>query len=680
MKKINIKKEDSFFNTLLENKLPAYEFRQEQDSMHKSVLSALNANKHLIVEAGTGVGKSLAYLVASILWLNENEDRKIVISTYTKTLQNQLYNKELPFLKKHLFPNITYALCLGSENYLCLRRLHQSRVEGLFELSERDAMAKVLSWSAETKEGLKSELDVEAALWQKVCRESDLCYGKRCKFYKECFYQKSKIIERNSEILIANHHLFFANIAADYFLLPKFTSVIFDEAHEIENAASSYLGIEISNYKLRNLSDSILNQKQKGLLVRLKTIKGSTYLRITSILTDLRQGSSTFFASLLYKLGSNVSMRIRQPFFIADTISEPLSELLHELKTIAKLKGIEDTFSNDAASINNDDDEQQIELKAIITRCSRLLNALDVILSQRLSDTVYFAEKDKRAIRLIASPLNISELLKRLVFEHYKSAILTSATLATNTDFDFIKTRLGLDNCEELLLKSPFNYKKQVLVYIPTDIPNPSDASYIENIRSKIAELLKLRVGKTMALFTNYKQMNDIAESLNIDIELLLQGEMDNYRLMERFKNAKEAALFGTRTFWQGVDFPGKLLQCLIITKLPFAVPTDPITEARIEYIQKRGGEPFNSFQVPEAVITLKQGFGRLIRTKSDTGVVAILDSRILKKSYGRIFFNSLPPIKITNKLKDILPFFNRKLKNETLENEKSTSNETTDN
>ncbi|MBF0606093.1 MAG: helicase C-terminal domain-containing protein [Candidatus Magnetobacterium sp. LHC-1] len=623
--------------------LAGYEYRPQQEAMANAVMAALQDKTNLLVEAGTGVGKSLAYLIATILWIKQDDTRKVVVSTYTKALQRQLYDRDLPFLKEKLFPDITYALCLGSENYLCLRRLYQTRQFGLFDVGESKAFADLLRWASVAVKGIRSEIEVDSNLWGKVDRESDLCYGKSCKTYRECFYQKAKVIERKSNILVVNHHLFFANVSAGSKVLPKFDAVIFDEAHELEDVAASYLGHDVSNTRINHLLDTVLSINGKGLLTRLKDIDKLLYNDIISAMQAVRNGSDQFFLAIADLFVKDNTLRIRQHYCVQDTASEPLATLQDLL--------------NDLAEASRED-ESYNEVLALVGRCAELRHSIELFLTQGVEDAVYHAERAKTRIKAVVTPVNIAQRLRDSVFSTIDTSILTSATLSLNGDFSYIKDRLSPCPCNELLLDSPFDYRKQALLYVPADMPNPRDEGFTDAAIKSVTEILDITRGQTMVLFTSYRLLNQVADAIDLDLAILRQGEMDNYRLIETFKNTDNAVLFGTYTFWQGIDFPGNELRCVVIAKLPFAVPTEPVLEGRREYIIKCGGDPFYDYQVPRAILTLRQGFGRLIRTKTDSGVVAILDSRLRTQTYGRMFLESLPNAKLAAKIEDVRKFY----------------------
>lgn len=637
-----------YLDDILSKHLKGYEPRTEQLKMLEAIAEALDSGEHLIVEAGTGVGKSLAYLIPLIKWVLDETDsdpesgvqRRAVVSTYTKALQRQLIEKELPFLKNNIFKNLRFALCLGSENYVCLRRLEQAKNHGLFDMDETEGINKLLRWIKNTSSGIRSDIEVSHSLWQKVCRESDLCYGKDCKRFEKCFYQKAKFIERKAHILVTNHHLFFANVASGWSVLPPFNTIVFDEAHELEDVAADYLGVEISNFILKHLLDSILSPHGKGLLTRLKWLSQNKFSEINTLINIVRMQGDAFFNELSEVLKDSATIRIRKKGFIKDNLSDALTNLTEAIKMLQKL--------------SKDEDEKK-EISALATRGDAFVMSLQSILEQKLEDHVYWIQRDGRRLRLAATPIDIATILKTQVFDVASSAMLTSATLSTNGNFEYIKERLGLDNTETLLLHSPFDYKEQALLYIADDINEPKDERYEGTIIGRIREILEVTKGRTLVLFTSYSLLEKAYETIKIEgIRILRQGDMDSYRLLQEFRENRNSVLFGTYTFWQGIDIPGDDLQYVIITKLPFAVPDEPVVEARMEALERSGKNPFTHYQIPQAIIMLKQGFGRLIRTRTDRGVVALLDSRLRTKSYGIHFLNSLPKCKITASLDDI--------------------------
>ncbi len=624
--------------------LDGHESRPEQIEMAAAVDNALRDENHLIVEAGTGVGKSLAYLLPLIRWVlnNESEHRKAVVSTYTKALQRQLFEKELPLLKDKIFNELRFALCLGSENYLCLRRLEKTKTLGLFD-EPLIQINSLLRWAKRTSTGIKAELYAAHYTWQKVCRESDACYGKDCKKYDICFYQKAKAKERMSHILVTNHHLFFANVVSDWKVIPHFNVCVFDEAHELEDVAADYLGVEVSNMKFKYLLDSIISPTGKGLLIHLKWLSANALAEIGGMVNLVRLRGEAFFNELDNVMGESSTKRVYQQGIVKDNLSEGLLELSKHLKSLGA---------------SSQDEDEQRDISAHAMRCDAFRASLKSILDQELENHVYWAERDRRRARIVATPIDVASILKARVFDVLSSTVLSSATLATNGRFDYIKQRLGLPDAKCLLLHSPFNYKEQSLLYIPDDIVDPNNKEFEESLIKRLKEILNVMMGRTLVLFTNYKLLTTAYNDIEIaGLKLFRQGDMDSYSLISEFRSNSNSALFGTYTFWQGIDIPGDDLQCVVITKLPFAVPDEPIIQARTEAVAMSGKNPFYDYQVPQAAILLKQGFGRLIRTKKDRGVVAILDTRVMTKGYGRQFLKSLPDSKITASLDELRHF-----------------------
>lgn len=646
---------DSYFGEsgLLSGILSGYEPRPEQAEMSEAIAAALRNKEHIIAEAGTGVGKSLAYLVPLIEWVLTSEDqedsgqRRAVVSTYTKALQKQLVEKDLPFLRDKVFKGMRFALCIGSENYVCLRRLRQAKNYSLFDLDEAAQSDNLFKWVDRTSSGIRSEVDISYKLWQKVCRESDVCYGRECRYFNDCFYQKAKAEERRAHILIANHHLFFAHVASGWNVLPSFGPVVFDEAHELEDVAADYLGVEVSNYRLRNLLDAILSPQEKGLVVRLGWLHPPLYREIFMIVDSARKDGEAFFSTLAGKLEGASTLRIHEKGFVSKDLADSITRLSEELKIIRE-------------SSNNEEEEK--EITALILRCEAFSLSLRFIIDQELENHVYWVEKDNKRLRFVATPLDVAAILRTNVFDVVSPAILTSATLATGEGFGYIQERLGLPGARTLLLHSPFDYKKQALLYVPSDIGEPKSEFFEGDIINRINDILNITRGRTLVLFTSYGLLLKVYNSITVPgLRLLMQGEMDSYRLLQEFRREEHAVLCGTYTFWQGIDVPGEDLQCVIITKLPFAVPDEPVIEARLEALNREGRNPFYHYQIPEAAILLKQGFGRLIRTKTDKGVVVILDSRLRTKGYGMQFIKSLPGCKITASMDDVGRFIGMK-------------------
>ncbi len=632
-------------NGTLSSCLPGYEYRNEQFNMATEVLKALRDKRHLIVEAGTGVGKSLAYLIPLCLWLEDREGSRVIVSTYTKALQKQLYEKELPFIKKHFFPQLKYALSFGSENYLCLRRLGKTKQHGLFDVEEKEDISFISRWLKETATGLRNEINIRHSTWQKVKREIDLCFGKKCDYYHECFYQTAKVIERRSNIIVSNHHLYFAHVASDYNVLPEAPCVVFDEAHEIEEVASDYLGIMVSNTKLKYLLDSIISSRGKGLLMRLKWLDPVQIQELSKMVEKARRTGEKFFLAVRTLLGNNRSIRLFNNIDFGEEVLEALTVMTDSIERLVQVSG---------------DEEEEKEISTIAKRGLIFRENIRNIVSMEHPDHVYWASTGNSTIKLTATPLNISDILRHSVFDTLSTSILTSATLSVGREFNFTKKQLGLHDAETALFSTPFDLKQQMAIYIPHTMPEPNDKEFPDAVAKQLENVLYHAKGNSLVLFTSYALLNEVAEKLSIDYPILKQGDTDNFLLLQKFINNQPAVLFGTYAFWQGIDLPGDILKCVVITKLPFAVPTEPVIEAKMEKIRSEGGTPFYELQVPGAVITFRQGLGRLIRSKTDTGVVVLLDSRIVKKPYGRYFISSLPEVNMVDDINDVLPFLNQ--------------------
>jgi len=619
-----------------------YEYRPQQISMAEAVEKSLATKTHLIVEAGTGVGKSLAYLAPLIRWARE-ENCRVVVSTYTKALQQQLVGKDLPFLK-NVLGDFRFALCVGGENYLCLRRFDHLRMGDLYEQSELDGLNRIFAWSTKTLIGLKSELDFEPSvgLWSKACRQADLCFGKDCGFYRDCYFQKARAYEQQAQVLVANHHLFFADMATNGNVLPSYKAVVFDEAHQVEDVATDYLGVEVTNSAVRYLLDSLLNYRtRKGLLTRL-TVQDSGVQHVRGMVDGLRVVADNFFFNLHPLLHEEPALRIRKMNIVPDILSDPLLEM-----------------SDMLLNLEVETQEEELEARAFAARAQTLATAVKINLEQSAEGFVYWAERENTRYRLVASPIDVAETLRENLFGKTETVVLTSATLSAGGTFAYIKNRLGLDAPQELLLDSPFDFENQAMLYIASGLDEQKAEGFQEKFDEELKTVLSITKGRTLVLFTSYTQLRKSADTLRNELPglgFLCQGEMPAFRLIERFKNVMNAVLMGTASFWQGIDIPGDALQCVVIAKLPFAVPDEPIIEARLERLKN----PFFEYQVPQATLLFRQGFGRLIRTQTDCGAVAVLDSRIITKNYGKWFLKSIPKCRITDNRDDLRTFFKK--------------------
>ena len=500
----------------------AYEHRPQQMEMAAAVEKALEDKTHLIVEAGTGVGKSLAYLVPLVLWARE-ENWRAVVATYTKALQQQLVDKDLPFLRTVL-GDFRYALCVGGENYLCLRRFDHLRMGDLYEQNEIEALNRLFAWSTMTRTGLRSELDIEPSpgLWAKACRQADLCFGKDCSYYKDCFYLKAKAIEQQAHILVANHHLFFADMATGGNVLPLHKTVVFDEAHQVEDVATDYLGVEVTNFSVRYLLDTLLSQRtRKGLLTRL-TVQDAEVQIVRGMVDGLRVISDNFFLNLHPLLAKEPALRIRRRNIVPDILSAPLMELQDAL-----------------LELKAETHEEELEVKALANRAHSFAAAVRMNLEQSADGFVYWAERENMRYRLVASPIDVAETLRENLFGKTDTVVLTSATLSAAGTFTYIKNRLGLDAPRELLLDSPFDFENQALLYIASGLDDQQASGYQEKFDAELGAVLSVTQGRTLVLFTSYGQLRKSAETLRREMPglgFLCQGEMPAYRLIEQFK------------------------------------------------------------------------------------------------------------------------------------------------
>ena len=632
--------------------MPGYEVRHEQIDMAKAVAGAISNSETLIVEAGTGVGKSFSYLMPVARHVLETGSLAL-ISTNTINLQEQIINKDIPFLEQALGIDFKAVLVKGRHNYLCLRRLRRSNLKqkDLFaDDYEMKQFAKIVAWSYRTEDGSLYDLDgdPDPKVWDTVSANTENCMGKKCQYHKQCFFQKAREKMKDARILVINHHLFFANHAMQEdqkSILPEYDLLVFDEAHNIEDVATEHLGASVSNTGIRYLMDLLFNpRKQKGFLLTTGDQDSMEWVELIRKQSDgfFKRVKEYFESRKLY--GESDSLRIRKPNFVKNNLLTSLLKLVDSLIY---------------AKRNAKNKEDELEISAFIKKVNATNNSIELILNQTLDNYVYWIEcpnkKGKGKISLNAAPINIGYILKDTLFSSRNPIILTSATLSVdNGSFKYLRDRIGIEDCKELKLGSPFDYKNQVKMYIAKNMPLPSRfTEFSEAASNRIKKYLELTDGNAFILFTSYSLMNSVYEELEGYLEekgynVLRQGAgLGRSKMLSSFKKEAGSVLFGVDSFWQGIDVQGKALSNVIITKLPFAVPDYPVTEARIEDIQKRGGDAFLEYNLPEAVLKFKQGFGRLIRSKKDTGIIAVLDSRIINKSYGRQFLNSIPSCEI---------------------------------
>jgi ATP-dependent DNA helicase DinG len=619
---------------------PNYEFRPGQVEMAEAVEAALADKRHLIVEAGTGTGKTLAYLVPALL-----SGKRIVVSTGTKNLQEQLFFKDVPFLQQHFSRPLKVCYMKGRNNYACRQKIYDGEKEnaflsGLEEVADFDVIRQ---WEKTTEFGDRSEIKTLpefSSTWAKVDARSDLCSGQKCPNFERCFLTLMHQRAAESDIIIVNHHLFFADLALreedfNAGILPEHHAVVFDEAHELEDVAGQYFGISVGSYRFQDLRRDI------GVVSRMKKFGTPELDRVLERMEEL---SARFF-SLFGEAERRVAFTGREAF------REDNEELYTDLLTALDLIGSH-------LKLLPSPPEETIPL---FRRLNELSTGLRFIMEQEDERYVFWMEKRGRGCFLQATPIDVSSLLAERLFDKIDTAVLTSATLAVSGGFDYLQGRLGVSNTRTLVVPGHFDYQKQALLYVAQHLPEPRNPAFTKAAAEEVTRILEHSRGRAFVLFTSYQQMRLIYEkvSFEIDYPTLLQGTRPRSVLLEEFRATPNCVLFATSSFWQGVDVPGEQLSCVIIDKLPFAVPNDPVVNARIETIRRAGGNAFYDYQVPQAAIALKQGFGRLIRSKSDRGVLVLLDNRITRQRYGQVFFDSLPDYGFTTRLEDVEKFFN---------------------
>ncbi len=605
--------------------------------MAEAVEFALADRKHLIVEAGTGTGKTLAYLVPSIL-----SGKRIIVSTGTKNLQEQLFFKDIPFLQQHFDRPINVAYMKGRSNYACRQKIYDSEKDAVLTGLEEVADFQIIQeWEKTSEIGDRSEikkLPESSSAWAKIDARGDLCTGQKCPQFERCFITTMHQRAAASDIVIVNHHLFFADLAlreGEYGgILPDYAAVVFDEAHEIEDVAGQYFGVSVSSYRLQDLRRDI------SAVARAKKF-GS--VELDRVLDRLEEMATVFFA-LFGQVEGRTAFTGRQSF--AEENEESYRGLL----------GILELAATQLKLLKNPPEE----VYPLFRRASELARDLQFLLEGDDGSYVYWIERRGRGCFLQATPINVSSLLSTRLFDNVTTAVLTSATMAVGGGFEFVQKRLGLTQARTLIVQGHFDYQKQALLYVAQHLPDPRDAAFTKLAAEEVIRILNLSKGRAFVLFTSYQQMRLVYDRVSFEIEYptLMQGTGPRTALLEEFQKTANCVLFATSSFWQGVDVPGEQLSCVIIDKLPFAVPSDPVVEARIRDLREQGGTPFYDYQIPQAAIALKQGFGRLIRSRTDRGVLALLDNRITRQRYGQVFFDSLPDYGFTTRITDVEKFF----------------------
>lgn len=637
-------------------RLPHYEQRPQQLEMAEAVTEAIGASRHLLVEAGTGVGKSFAYLVPVILAATEEQApiRRVVISTHTISLQEQLLGKDLPLLNSVIPREFSSVLVKGRSNYISLRRrdLALKKASYLFpDLGQTDELRGLLNWSKETEDGSLSDLASRpsAAVWDEVASDANNCLSRQCHHYQKCFFYQARRRAQNAQILVVNHALFFSDLAlraSGFGILPPYDVVVFDEAHTLESVASDHLGLRITSgqvdYNLRKLYHERL---QKGLLA------DSDYRQGQELVRTCYAEADDFFAGLedWWSNHPGTNGRISEPGLFRNHLSSRLGDLAGLLERYA------DQFH---------DESEKTDMAAAARRIDTLANSLNGWCRQDIDEAVYWVERSasrsgQLRFTLAAAPIDISGILHEHLFQKTRSVILTSATMSVGKSrgFDFLRSRLGITSAKTKQLGSPFNYRQQARIVLPQGIPDPTtdQPGFERRCGELIKHYLRQTDGHAFVLCTSYDLLRKLSSQLigwlaTENMALYSQADdIPRTQLLEKFQQNPRGVLFGTDTFWQGVDVPGDALTNVIIPRLPFSVPDQPLLQARLQAIRERGGNPFRDYQLPEAIIKLKQGFGRLIRTQRDRGIVVILDPRIRTKIYGTAFLDALPDCEVVD-------------------------------
>jgi ATP-dependent DNA helicase DinG len=644
---------------------PDYEYRPGQVAMANAVADALSGNNHLLVEAGTGTGKTLAYLVPAIA-----TGKRVIISTGTKNLQEQLFYKDIPFLQSIIPKPFKATYLKGRSNYLCLQKLQRAEMSPVLEgLDEVDYFDEVRRWAYESGTGDRAELATlpdNIGFWRHIDARSETCIGSKCPNFEPCFITKARQASLEADIVIVNHHLFFADLALrgrEYGqVLPDYSAVIFDEAHQIEDIASQYFGNQVSSYQVDDLVRDTSRLMIQDVAAAMEMTKAAA--RVTRFADQfwLCFLGTDRTAALPITLRGDGRFAIRQAMFVrknrsGEFESTPIGERFSNLKNaLERLKS--------ALAVIKDPPS---EMDAVTRRLDQILFDLEFIILGDDRNFIYWCERRGRGVFLQATPIDVSGLLNDKLFNvpaevegRIESVVMTSATLTSNNSFEFIKERLGVEKCDELIAESNFDYQQQALLYLPTDLPDPRDANFTTLAAAEIVKILKATQGRAFVLCTSNSSMGMLRDLVaeEVDFPIFKQGDGSRSGLLDAFRQTPNSVLFATSSFWQGIDVRGEALSCVIIDKLPFAVPSDPVVAARQRFIDDTGGSSFSDYSVPSAIIALKQGLGRLIRSATDRGVLCVLDPRLTTKAYGKTFLNSLPPCKITHQISDVENFF----------------------
>jgi len=616
---------------LLARVLPTYEERGAQARLAQAVSQVLTEGGVLLAEAGTGTGKTLAYLLPAV-----ELGRRVVVSTGTKNLQEQLLTKDIPLLARALGRDLSVAVMKGRGNYLCLLRYKSFGQAGSFRrFDEIPLFRAVEAWAPRTETGDRGEVEDlpdGADFWREISAASENCIGQACPDFEPCWVTQMRQRALEADLVVVNHHLLCADLAVKDTsygsVIPDYDTVILDEAHLLEDVATQYFGIQVSSHRVEDLCRDVERELKAARL---------DAREVHAELDGLRHRSEEFFKTVAQGRGHRLKAGWMPPRVAEQAAA--MGERFEGVRTA--LLAIP---------------ERSDALSALAGRTQGLAQDLAFVLGAEDEGHVCFVETRGRGVFLRATPIDVSARLKELLFDPVRAAVLTSATLAVDGGFAYLKSRLGLEPTEELRLPSPFAFEEQAILYVPRGMPEPSSPSFVDRAADEVARILALSRGRAFVLFTSYANMNAVAERIasRVEYPLLMQGEAPKPVLLETFRRTPGAVLLATASFWQGVDVAGEQLSCVIIDKLPFASPADPVVQARIERIRNRGGNPFQEYQVPVAILMLKQGLGRLIRASTDRGILACLDSRLVERPYGRRFLESLPPARLVHDLAQV--------------------------